>query len=204
MDPARPCMKGCEALLKAVRLKLEMSCATRKLSRVVALMKSPVSASRLANATACTRISKCGQRVFKKPKPFSISVSAATSITKVMSDPSCLASGTTRSVMRSICAKASSAPSRCIAWAMPQAMERSVARPTINARLPLKKPIDFFLPLLPARIDVHDETLPSPDLVMLVQPVPALQLRDRHLKLARNAIDSVAASHRIEQAVPGD
>src|SRR5882724_939117 len=104
-------------------------------------MKLPVSASRVANATACTRMSNPSQRDFRCANPFEISSSDPTSMTKVMSEPSCLASGTTRSVMRSICANASSAPWACMDCAMPQAMERSVARPTINARLPLKKPI---------------------------------------------------------------
>src|ERR1700676_891498 len=99
---------------------------------------------------------------------------------------------------------------------MPQAMERSVASPTINARLPLKKPM-FTLhalratadgveatpydmlgsALLPVLVDVHDETLSGSDLVMLVEAIPALELRHRHLKLTRNAEDRVAATHGV-------
>ena len=36
------------------------------------------------------------------------------------------------------------APSRRMAWAMPQAMDRSVATPTMSARLPVRKPIVQF------------------------------------------------------------
>src|SRR5882724_4561776 len=121
-------------------------------------MKLPVSASRVANATACTRMSNPSQRDFRCANPFEISSSDPTSMTKVMSEPSCLASGTTRSVMRSICANASSAPWACMDCAMPQAMERSVARPTINARLPLKKPIFDDLQALARRINGVEAT----------------------------------------------
>src|SRR6185312_9070535 len=38
---------------------------------------------------------------------------------------------------------ASSAPSRCMTWAMPQAIERSVATPTIRARLPARNPMQI-------------------------------------------------------------
>ncbi len=84
---------------------------------------------------------------------------------------------------------ASVAPSRCMACAMPQAMERSVASPTIRARLPFRKPIVSpnmrllstepvaSLALLPTGFDVHDQPLPGSDLVVLVQAVPALELR---------------------------
>src|ERR1700730_4048245 len=130
-----------------------------------------------------------------------MSSSPATSITKVMSDPSCSAKGTTRSFMRSMCANASSAPSRCMACAIPQRMERSVARPTISARLPARKPI--VLPLLSTRIDVHHDPPAGFYLMTLVQAVPALKLRDRYLKLARNAVHRVAASYRIEHAASG-
>src|ERR1700734_3209592 len=178
-----------------------MSCATRKLSRVVASMKVPVSASRGANATACTRMSKPSQRDFKCAKPRAMSSSLATSMGKVMSECSERARGTTRSAMRSMYEKASSAPSRCMAWAIPQAMERSVARPTMRARLPLRKPILIpFLPLLPARVDVHDEPLAGSDLMILVDAVPALQLCDRDLELMRDAVHRIAVPHRIERA----
>src|SRR5450631_2382868 len=209
-----------------------MSWATRKPSRVVASRKPPVNASRGANATAWTRTSKPSQRDLRCANPFEISSSEATSMTKVISEPNCRASGTTRSVMRSIWAKASSAPWACMACAMPQAMERSVASPTINARLPLKKPMfilsrrlraefngveatayfqalratangveatptDILSALLPVLVDVHDEALPGSDLMMLVEAIPALELRHRHLKLTRNAEDRVAATHGI-------
>src|ERR1700728_5219373 len=36
--------------------------------------------------------------------------------------------------------------------------------------------------------------------MMLVQPVPSLQLRDRHLKLARDSVSRIAAANRIEHA----
>src|SRR3984885_12665111 len=189
-----------------------MSCATRKLSRVVALMKSPVSASRVANATACTRISKCGQRVFRYPKPFSISVSAATSITKVMSDPTCLASGTTRSVMRSICAKASSAPSRCIACAMPQAMERSVATPTMNARLPARNPmvvtsgVDYAgkapADSAVARRELDAQFLSGVDARVRAEAIPGEQLGHAALKEHRDLRNGVTLAHRVFDPPP--
>src|ERR1700722_8674644 len=194
-----------------------MSCATRNPSRVVASMKVPVSASRGANATACTRMSKPSQRDFKCAKPRAMSSSLATSMAKVMSECSERARGTTRSAMRSMYENASSAPSRCMAWAIPQAMERSVARPTIRARLPLRKPIlspliaagavravrartPASLPLLPARVDVHDEPLSGSDLMILVDAVPTLQLCDRDLELMRDAEYRIAAPHRVERA----
>src|SRR6266478_2933961 len=178
-------------------------------------MKSPVSASRGANATACTRMSNPSQRDFRYANPFEISSSEPTSMTKVSSEPNCRASGTTRSVMRSICANASSAPWACMACAMPQAMERSVVRPTISARLPVKKPILFScqrgrsdpvrygLTLLPARCDVHDEALSGSDLMMLVQAVPGFELRNRDLELPRNTVDRIAPAHDIEHPAAG-
>src|SRR5258708_5840923 len=176
-------------------------------------MKLPVSASRVANATACTRMSNPSQRDFRCANPFEISSSEPTSMTKVISEPNCLASGTTRSVIRSICANASSAPWACMACAMPQAMERSVARPTISARLPLKKPIYILqalraeltgsmrprpigcLALLAVRVDGHYQALSGSDFMMPVQAVPALELRDRDLELPRNAVGPVAGGY---------
>src|SRR5260370_36451589 len=130
-----------------------------------------------------------------------------------------------------------------MACAMPQAMERSVARHTISARFPLKKPILFSrryapkltgsrrprmigcslrehdpepsralvplfkavsgLALLPVRIDVHDQMLPGPDLMMPVKAVPGFELRNRNLKLPRNAVDGVAEAHGVEHAAAG-
>jgi hypothetical protein len=72
-------------------------------------------------------------------KPRDMSSSDATSIGNVISSPSCFASGTTRSAMRSIYENANSAPCARMACAMPQAIERSVASPTISARLPDSK-----------------------------------------------------------------
>src|SRR5208283_1477103 len=183
-----------------------MSCATRKPSRLVASMNVPVSASRGANATACTRMSKASQCVFRCAKPRAMSSSSATSMAKVMPDSNCLASGTTRSAMRSMCEKARTAPSRCMACAMPQAMERSVARPTIRARLAFRNPMiapSFFLAstlIVVGGVDVHDQPLSGSDLMVLVQPVPALELGDRDLKLTRNAEHRVAAAHGIQHA----
>jgi len=34
------------------------------------------------------------------------------------------------------------------------------------------------------------------------EAVPGLELRNRHLKLARNAVDGVAAAHSVEHAAP--
>src|SRR5579863_684870 len=60
----------------------------------------------------------------------------------VSREPSECASGSTRSFILSFTyEKASSAPSRCMAWAMPQAIERSVATPTMKARLPARNPM---------------------------------------------------------------
>src|SRR5260370_3600528 len=129
-----------------------------------------------------------------------------------------------------------------MACAMPQAMERSVARPTISARLPIKKPILFSrryapkltgsrrprmigcslrehdpepsralvplfkavsgLALLPVRIDVHDQMLPGPDLMMPVKAVPGFELRDRNLNLPRKAQDGVANTHVVHNPAP--
>src|SRR6202012_2265673 len=68
----------------------------------------------------------------------------------------------------------------------------------------LQKPHNFWLPLLPTRIYIHHAALPSSYLMMLVQPVPALQLCDRDLKLTRDAVHSVAASDGVEQASSGN
>src|ERR1700683_5864417 len=89
-----------------------------------------------------------------------------------------------------------------MAFAMPQAMERSVASPTINARFAVKNPISFSS-LLAIRIAVHDQTLSRPDLVMLVQAVPALELRHRDLILPRNAEDRVAAAYGVQHPAAG-
>src|SRR5258708_29924170 len=123
--------------------------------------------------------------------------------------------------MRSIGANASSAPWACMAGAMPQAMERSVARPTISARLPVKKPIYILqavraeltgsmrprpigcLALLAVRVDVPYQPLSGSDLMMPVQAVPALELRNRELKLPRNAVDRVAVAYGVEHAAAG-
>src|SRR5208283_3099318 len=133
-----------------------------------------------------------------------ISASLPTSIAKVSFEPSCCASGTTRSAMRSTNENASAAPSRCIAWAMPHAIERSVASPTIKARLPVRKPMIYSsLSALAAMwFDVHDQMLSGADLVALVESVPAVQLRDGNLKLVGDAVDRVALAHGVEHAVP--
>src|ERR1700683_272510 len=59
------------------------------------------------------------------------------------------------------------------------------------------------LPLLPIRIDVHDQMLSGSDLMMLVQSVPGLELRYRDLKLLGNTKDRIAAAHGVEHAAAG-
>src|SRR5580700_7662951 len=51
------------------------------------------------------------------------------------------------------------------------------------------------------RTDVHDQTLPGADLVVLVQPVPGIELRDRDLVLMRDAEDRIALAHGIQHAL---
>src|SRR5271168_1500304 len=39
--------------------------------------------------------------------------------------------------------------------------------------------------------------------MVFIQPIPALELRHRDLKLARNAVHGVAAAHSVEHAAAG-
>src|SRR5262245_10761316 len=100
-------------------------------------------ASRGAYATACTRMSRLPQSRFNLSNAAEISSSFVTSSGMMIFEPSDSASGVTRSFILSFrYVNASSAPSRCMACAMPQAMERSVATPTMRARLPARNPIE--------------------------------------------------------------
>ena len=126
----------------------------RKPSRVVASRKVPVSASRGANATACTTMSMPPHWRLISSNAASVCSSTVTSSGITSGEPTDCASGTTRSFILSLTyEKASSAPSRCMAWAMPQAIERSVATPTIKARLPARKPmvVGLRLRIMPER-----------------------------------------------------
>src|SRR5581483_9767962 len=123
----------------------------------------------------------------------SICSSEVTSRGIVKREPTEAASGSTRSLRRSFAyEKASSAPSRCIACAIPQAIERSVATPTMSARLPARKAM-LMIPLRQTtwredstaysalRDDADEQSLARAH-GRLRQAVPALDLRDGHLE----------------------
>src|SRR5215472_6392841 len=131
--------------------------------------------------------------------------------------PSECASGSTRSRILSFTyEKASSAPSRCIACAMPQAIERSVATPTMKARLPARKPIAVCLPAsdyagkdarasgaaaLPgsavARGEMDAQLLTGAQVRVTAQAVPGEQLRHAALEQSRDQRHGVALAHRV-------
>ncbi len=105
-------------------------------------MNSPPSSSLLAKATAWTRMSSCPTRSFHWANTRSMSSSFWTSQGSTKVEPSLAASGFTRfSMSISTEEKPTSAPSRWSAWAMPQAMEWSLAKPKIRARLPSSSPM---------------------------------------------------------------
>ncbi len=105
----------------------------------------------------------------------------------------------TRSVMRSMCANASSAPWPCMAWAMPRQWNESVASPTMSARFPFKNPM-FSYPCWRFESTYMTRRCPRPDLMMLIQAVPALKLGDGDLKLLGNTVHGVAAAHGVQHA----
>src|SRR6516164_1567486 len=196
----------------------------RKPSRVVALRKVPVSASRGAKATACTTISSSPHSRFSSSKAAAHCPSTVTSSGIVRRDPSEWASGSTRSRILSFTyEKASCAPSRCIACAMPQAIERSVATPTMKARLPARNPIRLCLPagIMPEKStrsaaprtrasarrpwrdsavacrEVDAQLLAGAQMRVTAQAVPGEELRHAALEQACDQRHRVTLTHRV-------
>ena len=144
----------------------------------------------------------------------SISASLVTSSCMVSLEPSDSASGCTRSLNFSLTyEKASSAPSRCMAWAMPQAMERSDATPTMSARFPLRKPMCIpnveltkagILPAPPSRRGRNQcrRTLtvsfwPGRSVVCLLMPFQLTRSDTVTPNTLRDARQRVAAAHLV-------
>ena len=94
---------------------------------------------------------------------------------------------------------------------MPYAIERSVARPTIRARLPARNPmgcsgVDAAVKCsartrrqIPARAvrDVHDQALARLDHAARAQVVPAEQVGQAHAELGGDARQRVAPAHHV-------
>src|SRR6266480_1903907 len=76
-----------------------------------------------------------------------------------------------------------------MACAMPHAMERSVATPTMKARLPARNPMMS----LPARL------LPGVQARARGEAIPGEQLRHAALEEPRDLRDGVALAHRVEE-----
>src|SRR5688572_27079742 len=176
-----------------------------KASREVLSTKSPASASRGAKATACTRMSSEPHWLPSAANTALTSASTVTSMGSTIFEPTEAASGSTRSLSFSWPkVKASSAPCSCMAWAMPQAIERSVATPTISARLPERIPMSAPFAMRMGRDDsssgtlapVGDESLSRLD-GAVGEVVPAAQRSHRHLQHTGNARESVAALHHV-------
>src|SRR2546423_85517 len=99
---------------------------------------------------------------------------------------------------------------------MPHAMERSVATPTMKARLPARNPIRSLpariMPevapvqaasgserLAVARVQTDAQLLPGVEPGPRVQAVPGEQLRDAALEEPRYLRHGVALAHRVEE-----
>src|SRR6478752_4119753 len=130
----------------------------------------------------------------------SISPSLVTSSCMVSFEPSDSARGCTRSLNFSLTYEnASSAPSRCMACAMPQAMERSVATPTMRARLPARNPMEASpdaAKSAAARGYADRELLARLD-AGVREVVPGADLLHRDLEELRDRIQRVASPHHV-------
>src|SRR3954469_23902284 len=157
-------------------------------------------ASRGAYATACTRMSRLPQSLFTRSKAAVISSSLVTSSGTMIFEPRDSASGVTRSFILSLrYVNASSAPSRCMACAMPQAMERSVATPTMRARLPARNPMEASpdaAKSAAARGYADRELLARLDAGVL-EVVPGRDLRHRDLEQFGDRVKRVARPHDV-------
>src|SRR5580700_5395976 len=158
-------------------------------------------------------MSSCPHSLFRRSNAASVWSSAVTSSSMVRREPSECASGSTRSFIFSFTYEnASSAPSRCIACAMPQAIDRSVATPTMKARLPVRKPMfvasgadyavkacrrDGAVTSAVARAEMDVQLLPGMDVGLRVQAVPGEQLRHAALEQAGNLRHGVTLAHRV-------
>src|SRR5687767_15504787 len=93
-----------------------------------------------------------------------------------------------------------------MAWAMPQAIERSVATPTISARLPERIPISAPFAMRMGRDDSSSGTLaPVGDQALsgldgaVGEVVPAAQRSHRHLQHTGYARKGVTALHHVSE-----
>src|SRR5579871_3719237 len=82
---------------------------------------------------------------------------------------------------------------------MPQAIERSVATPTISARLPERMPTPVRSSA--ARFDEGDQHLTGVQMVSTgPQIVPSQQVADRDLQQPGDPVERIAAAHDITHA----
>ena len=131
----------------------------------------------------------------------SICASSATSSGSVRSLPSsCRHLFDAAAELVALIAQASSAPSRRIAWAMPQAIERLLASPTMTARLPARNPIKRApapSAALLEDVDEHHEPLAGLEVLRGVHFVPLEEVGHRHAEAARDRRQRVAAAHDV-------
>src|SRR6185437_7901834 len=178
----------------------------RKASRLVFSTKPPAMASRGAKATAWITMSRLPHSRFSTSNAASIWPSTVTSRGIVRREPTDWARGSTRSFILSLTyEKARSAPSRCIACAMPHAIERSVATPTMNARLPERNPMRepagdcvHRQCTLPAGCDPDRERLTRADVSARAHGVPGENLRDPHLEEPGDPPQRIAGADGID------
>ncbi len=118
--PLRPCISGRAPLASAARLYELTSCAMANAARDRPFRKSPASASRGANAIACSSPSSAPHSAPSAANSASTSWSFVTSHGSTGTDPNSAAILTTRSLSSSLTyVKASVAPSRRQACATP-------------------------------------------------------------------------------------
>src|SRR2546430_12786446 len=99
-----------------------------------------------------------------------------------------------------------------MACAMPHAMERSVATPTMKARLPARNPMMSLparimpevappgpQPLVVARVQTDAQLLSGVQVRARGEAIPGEQLRHAALEEPRDLRDGVALAHRVEE-----
>ena len=143
----------------------------RNASREVLAVKLPASASRGAKATACTRY-RAGPSfaaAARTPRRCCSSSCTSSGIMSVRAELRAPAARRARGICRWRRRRPVRRPCACMAWAMPQAIERSVATPTIRARLPESIPISGRLLSAAVRADERDQLLSWADAASALQ-----------------------------------
>src|SRR5579863_9057617 len=101
-----------------------------------------------------------------------------------------------------------------MAWAIPQAIERSVATPTIRARLPARNPMvvppGSIMPEVALRRsgsgvpdDVDAQLLAGVQMGRRAQPVPGQELRHAALEELGDLRDGIARAHGVDDVPVG-